>query len=297
MRGPLVVTAPAKVNLFLHIGQKRSDGYHDLQSLVAFAGVGDEISLESDDGFSLSPGGPFGAQLSGLEENLALKAAKLFAEKTGTTRGVRIDLRKNLPIASGLGGGSADAAAVLRGLARLWQLNPDQSALLETAELIGADVPVCVASRTSWMEGRGELVHPLPPLPIAGLLLVNPGVHIPTAHAFAALGARHGTGMLAPNAPFPDVYALVHFLRDTKNDLEAPAKMIAPAVADVLQELNGLPGALFACMSGSGATCFALFADQQEARAAATPLQEAHPDWWICKTTFVDNPHALAGLA
>lgn len=286
MSGPLVVAAPAKVNLFLHVGGKRADDYHDLESLVAFTAFGDEIFLEPDDGISLSLSGPFGAQLSGIEENLALKAAQLFAERAGAEKGVRIGLRKNVPVASGLGGGSADAAAVLRGLTRLWQLDPDRAVLMEIAASLGADIPVCVDSRPSWMEGRGECVSLLPALPNSSVLLVNPGVQVSTAQVFAALGPRRGVGMLPPQAPFPDVYALVRFLRDMINDLETPARTIAPVIAEVLCEMNDLRDILLARMSGSGATCFALFADQKTARNAAYLLRVRHPEWWITETVF-----------
>jgi 4-diphosphocytidyl-2-C-methyl-D-erythritol kinase len=291
--GPLVVAAPAKVNLFLHVGDKRADGYHDLQSLVAFTAFGDEISLFHDDVFSLSLSGPFADQLSGGEDNLALQAGKLLAKKIGTGRGARIKLRKNLPVASGLGGGSADAAAVLRGLMGLWRLDANRKSLLETAELLGADVPACVVGGTSWMEGKGERVHPLPPLPKTGVLLVNPGVQIATTSVFAALRSHRGLAMQPPQSPFPDARALVRFLRGTTNDLELPAQTIAPVVADVLQELNALPDALFARMSGSGATCFALFVDDEGSSTAASMLRNRHPSWWITETTFFDTASDL----
>jgi 4-diphosphocytidyl-2-C-methyl-D-erythritol kinase len=287
--GPLVVAAPAKVNLFLHVGGKRTDGYHDLQSLAAFTAFGDEISLEIDDEISLSLSGPFGAQLSGGAENLALKAARLFAEETGAKRGARMGLRKNLPVASGLGGGSADAAAVLRGLTRLWQIDFDADALREIAGPLGADVPVCIDSATSWMEGKGERVRPLPPLPGTGVLLVNPGVQIPTARVFAALGQRRGLGMLPPQAPLSNAYALIRLLRDTTNDLELPARTIAPVIGEVLRELDDLPDVLLARMSGSGATCFGLFIDEAAACAAAQLLRARRPEWWIAETVFKDR--------
>jgi 4-diphosphocytidyl-2-C-methyl-D-erythritol kinase len=287
--GPLVVAAPAKVNLFLHVGEKRADGYHDIQSLAAFTAFGDEISLESDDGISLSLSGPFGAQLSGGAENLALKAAKLLAEKTGTKRGARIALQKNLPVASGLGGGSADAAAVLRGLDGLWQCAVGRDGLREIAGSLGADVPVCIDSATSWMEGKGECVRPLPPLPRAGVLLVNPRVQVSTAQVFAALGRRRGMGILAPQASLVDVYGLIRFLRDTTNDLEPSARKIAPVIAKVLREINDLPDVLLARMSGSGATCFGLFFDEAAARAAALLLRSRHPEWWTTETAFIDT--------
>lgn len=291
MSRPIVVAAPAKINLFLHVGGRRADGYHDLQSVVAFTACGDEVSLELDGGFSLSLSGPFGMQLPDSEDNLAIKAAKLLGDRSGTGLGARIALRKNLPVASGVGGGSADAAAVLRGLVSLWQLDPDPKTLLEIAQSLGADVPVCVASRTSWMAGKGELLRPLPPLPTAGVLLVNPGVQISTAQVFSTLGTRRGVGMTPPDSRFADIDSLVRFLRDTNNDLEAPARVMVPVMGNVLREINDLPEAMFARMSGSGATCFALFLDGDRARAAARLLRGRHPEWWICDTNFVDIPY------
>lgn len=287
MSGPLIVTAPAKVNLFLHVGTRRADGYHDLESLVAFTAFGDEISLAGDDEISLSLSGPFGADLADEEDNLVLRAVKLLSRNIGTEQGVRVGLQKNIPVASGLGGGSADAAAVLRGLVRLWQIDPDRNRLLEAAESLGADVPVCLASETSWMEGKGERLRALPPLPKTGVLLVNPGVQVSTAQIFAALGPRRGTGMPPPQSAFPDVHALVRFLRGTDNDLQLPAQTIAPIIASLLREMNGLPGALFARMSGSGATCFALFPDEAETATAARHLRTAHSEWWVCETAFL----------
>jgi len=284
--GEFFVAAPAKLNLFLHIGEKRGDGFHDLESLVAFTRCGDEISVAADDGLSLSVNGRFGSQLAGGEENLALRAARRLAERTGFTDGARILLRKNLPIASGMGGGSADAAAVLRGLMRLWSLDLDRETLREIAGSLGADVPVCIDSETAWMEGRGERVRPLPRLPKAGVLLVNPAVAIPTAQVFAALGARRGLGMQCPEMSFADLDALVRFLRGTTNDLEAPAREIAPAIGALLREMNYLPGVLLARMSGSGATCFGLFDCEESARTAGMLLRALQPNWWITETVF-----------
>lgn len=286
MNPALVIAAPAKLNLFLHIGEKRDDGYHDLQSLVAFSLFGDEISTEPDSSISFFLTGPFGAHVPTGEENLALKAAKLFAKKTGTKQGVRIELRKNLPVAAGLGGGSADAAAVLRGLANLWQCHVDREVLHDIGASLGADVPVCIDCVTSWVEGRGERVRPLPPLPDAGVLLVNPGVFVSTGHVFEALCQGRGLNAMPPTRPFEDVYALVRYLQETANDLENPAKRIAPQIAEVLREIMQLPDVLFARMSGSGATCFALFVDSETAGAAASRLRARRPEWWIVDTTF-----------
>lgn len=286
MNPALVIAAPAKLNLFLHVGEKRDDGYHELQSLVAFSVFGDEISAEPDNSISLSSTGPFGAQVPTGEENLALKAAKLFAAKIGTKQGARIELRKNLPVAAGLGGGSADAAAVLRGLANLWHYHVDRNVLHDIGASLGADVPVCIDCVTSWMEGRGERVRPLPPLPEVGVLLVNPGVSVSTAQVFEALGQGRGMDAMPPTGPFEDVYALVRCLQETANDLENPAKKIAPQIADVLREIMQLPDVLFARMSGSGATCFALFVDSETARAAASLLRARRQEWWIVDTRF-----------
>jgi 4-diphosphocytidyl-2-C-methyl-D-erythritol kinase len=289
VNGPLTVAAPAKLNLFLHVGDKRGDGYHDLESLVAFAACGDEIALESHDDLFLTVDGPFGVGVPTGEDNLALKAAKLFAERTGAAGGARISLRKNLPVASGLGGGSADAAAVLRGLTRLWQRELNRNELCRMAASLGADVAVCLDSVTAWMEGRGECVRALPPLPRTGVLLVNPGVPVPTAQVFAALGVRRGLNLRAPKSGFEDVHTLVRYLRETTNDLEAPAKTVAPLVGELLQVMNALPDVLLARMSGSGATCFGLFANEYVASAAARLLRTRHPQWWIVESTFTDG--------
>lgn len=286
MSPALVIPAPAKLNLFLHVGEKRDDGYHDIQSLVAFSRFGDEISAEPDTSISLSSTGPFGAHVPTGEENLALKAAKLFAETIGTRQGARIALRKNLPVAAGLGGGSADAAAVLRGLAILWHCHVDRGTLHDIGASLGADVPVCIDCVTSWIEGRGEHVRPLPPLPDAGVLLVNPGVFVSTAQVFEALRQGRRLNAMPPTGRFDDVYALVRCLQETANDLENPAKRIAPQIDEVLWEIMQLPDVLFARMSGSGATCFALFVDSRTARAAASLLRARRSEWWIVDTSF-----------
>jgi 4-diphosphocytidyl-2-C-methyl-D-erythritol kinase len=292
--GGLLVAAPAKLNLFLHVGDKRADGHHDLESLVAFTLCGDEIHFEPDESISLSLSGPFGAQLSADEDNLALRAAMLLAEKTGIRRGARVHLCKILPVASGLGGGSADAAAVLRGLVRLWEIDFDREGLGEVGASLGADVPVCIDSTTAWMEGKGERVCALPPLPKARVLLVNPGVPVPTAQVFTTLRERRGVGATPPQGAFTDVYALAHFLRERTNDLEAPARAIAPIIGEVLQEIEKLPDVLLARMSGSGATCFGLFSDEEQVRGAGVVLRSRHPQWWIAETVFRAGDTVLA---
>jgi len=262
------VFAPAKINLFLHAGDKRADGYHALQSLVVFTDVGDALTLDHDAALTLTIEGPFAQGLAGEADNLILKAARALSKTA------RMTLTKNLPVASGIGGGSADAAAALRGLAKLHGM--DTAGLQETAAMLGSDVPVCVASRSAWMEGRGEVVTPVP-APRLAMVLVNPGVAVPTAGVFRALESRRGTGMALP-AGFDSGQGLLDFLKRMSNDLEAPARAIQPVIGEVLQALSG---AGLARMSGSGATCFGVFDDDAQAVAAARDIARAHPAWWV----------------
>lgn len=280
---PLRVFAPAKLNLFLHVLGKRADGYHALQSLVAFADIGDHLTFADADDFSLRIEGPFGAGLAGETDNLVLRAARALAALTGYTRGAHITLTKNLPVASGIGGGSADAAAALRGLIALWNTGDvDAAALNACAAAIGSDVPVCVASRTSWMEGRGERVTRAPALPDASLVLVNPGIAVSTRDVF------RGVVCDPQPAPMPHAFADFARLRDylaaTRNDLEAPARALAGDIGVALDALTQ-NGCAFARMSGSGATCFGLFEHRRDAQEAADAI--ARPGWWVKAGGFV----------
>ena len=277
--------ARAKINLFLHVGTKRGDGFHPLQSLAVFPMTGDRLMAEEAADLSLVMDGPFAASLAD-EDNLVLKAARALAERAGRLPQARLTLTKNLPVASGIGGGSADAAAALRALSSLWRLDLDEKALCEIGAGIGSDVPVCVASEPSFMEGRGEILTPLPMLPRLPLLLVNPGVAVSTRDVFAALRDRHGVEMKLPRGNFGDLADLLRFLETTGNDLQAPAIALQPVISEVLKALAGLPGALFARMSGSGATSFALMADDDCCRRAAALLKQRHPDWWV-EASFV----------
>ena len=291
----LRVLAPAKVNLFLHVGDKRADGYHTLQSLVAFTEAGDELAFSPDRELKLVIDGPFASVLKADADNLVLKAARALAAHAGVKRGANISLTKNLPIASGIGGGSADAAATLRGLARLWGLKPDGDELLAVAETLGSDVPVCVSSRAQWMEGRGEILTALDPLPAMAMVLVNPGVAVPTPKVFAALTDRRGTN-LSPPPRFKGPTDFIAYLKNTSNDLEAPARSIAPIIDDVLGALTCQPDVHLARMSGSGATCFALFDTDEEAAAAAAAIGARHPKWWTVATKIADIPAAALPL-
>lgn len=269
----MIEAAPAKVNLCLHVTGQRADGYHLLDSLVVFAGVGDQIAARPGDGLSLRVTGPAAAGLSAGPDNLVLRAARAF----GTERGAAIELQKILPVASGIGGGSADAAATLRLLARLWQLPlPDAATVLA----LGADVPVCLAGRPVRMQGIGEGLTELPALPPAWLVLVNPGVAVATPAVFRGLARKTNPSM--PEVPrFTDVQAMATWLADQRNDLEPAAEGLAPVIGVARRALAVQPGCLLARMSGSGATCFGLFEGKAQAEAAAREIRAEQSDWWV----------------
>lgn len=284
--------AAAKLNLTLRILGRRADGYHDLSSLVAFADIGDRVSVAPADGLTLAIEGPAAGALADLptEDNLVMRAARVLRAETGVSAGAALSLEKHLPVASGIGGGSADAAAVLRLLPRLWGIAPDPGLLARLALALGADVPVCLEGRPAWMEGVGEIVTPAGPLardPTPGVLLANPGVATPTGAVFAALdapalapggGGAHRT-YRAPLGPTLD--DLVAAIAPVGNDLSEAACRVTPAIRRVLQALDILPGVAHAALSGSGATCFALFRDRATAGRAADILRAAEPGWWI----------------
>jgi len=278
------VQAPAKVNLFLHVGDRRPDGFHDLQSLVVFTRTGDELSFAPAEGLRLAIEGPFANALTPDPDNLVLKAARALAAHAGVQEGAHIVLTKNLPVASGIGGGSADAAAALRGLAKLWKLNLPHDVLHKIGETLGSDVPVCVESNSAWMEGRGENVTELSGIPKVPIVLVNPGVAVSTGKVFAALKERRGVGLPRP-PKMQNAADLVAYLKTTSNDLEAPAREIAPVIGEVLDALAAQPGALLSRMSGSGATCFGLFGNTSAAQNASTAMRARQSSWWVVATT------------
>ena len=300
MKAPLAANAPlttrarAKVNLTLRVLGRRADGYHELESLVAFAGVGDTLSLEPGPELALTIGGPRGDGLPVDESNLILRAARALAAETAgtidTLRAGAFHLVKCLPVASGIGGGSADAAAALRLLARLNGLAPDDPALLRAAASVGADVPVCLASRARIMAGIGERLGPPLRLPPLFALLVNPSVPVETAAVFKELGLRAGeatSGAGEPAIPQHETTAgLIASMAESGNDLEAPARRIAPVIDAVLAALGDQPGCRLARMSGSGATCFALFDDCRQSTAAGRVLARAWPGWWVKATVL-----------
>ena len=271
--------ASAKINLFLHVGERRADGFHPLQSLAVFTDRGDVLSIAAAPELSLTVDGPFAQGLAGEGDNLVLRAARTLGGQ-----GARLTLTKNLPVASGIGGGSADAAAALRGLNQLWGAGKDASALCEIAAALGSDIPVCVNSTPAFMEGRGEILRAPQSMPRIPMLLVNPGVAVPTKDVFAGLKERSGVEMALPRGRFGDTADLLRFLDTTRNDLEAPAVALQPVIADVLAAIRALPGALLARMSGSGATCFGIFADDDACARAGEVLRKSAPGWWIAPT-------------
>lgn len=277
---PIRVFAPAKVNLFLHVGARRANGYHELQSLMAFADVGDELAIEPGAGLSLTVEGPFIDALASEKNNIVLKAALALAERAGVTPNAKITLTKSLPVASGLGGGSSDAAAALRGLCKLWRVTVTEADLQEIAVTLGADVPVCLKGRPCWVEGIGEKLSVVPIFPTLYVVLINPGVAVSTAQAYGAVQEKTGTATQHPSA-FRDAAALIDFLRTTNNDLQKPAVKLAPVIDEVLAALHAEPSTLLARMSGSGATCLGIFASKDDARSIAEKMVAAHSDWWV----------------
>lgn len=269
--------APAKINLFLHVTGKRADRYHLLDSLVVFAGIGDRLHAEPSDGLSLSLTGAFAAGLAGEGDNLVLRAARALADAAGIAPNAAIVLEKNLPVASGIGGGSADAAAALRLLSRLWGVALDPAMMYRLAERLGADVPVCLSGQPTRMRGVGEQLDPAPTMPACGLVLVNPGVALGTADVFRARAGGFSAQADLP-AGWVSAAAMAAGLRGLTNDLQPPAVALCPVIGEVLAALTARPGCLLARMSGSGATCFGLFPDPDRAAKEAASLARA--GWW-----------------
>ena len=297
MAAARVERAPAKINLTLRVIARRPDGYHDIESLVAFAGVADRLSFMPDRMLALAVGGPMAARCGAIADNLVLKAAHALSERVAGLKVGRFLLSKRLPVAAGLGGGSSDAAAALRLLARANHLSLEDPRLIEAAQVTGADVPVCLDPQTRVMRGIGDVLSDrikLAPLPA---ILVNPGVMVATGEVFRVLalnGPAAKVGGLPISSGPQDTWvgwgsglaALVAGLASVGNDLEKPAIRLRPVIAHVLQALATLPGCRLARMSGSGASCFGLFATAREASLAARRLRAEQPTWWIRTTTL-----------
>jgi len=273
------VEARAKVNLHLHVTGRRPDGYHELDSLVVFAAVGDTVEARHADGLSLEIDGPFAGPLAAEADNLVLRAAGALARsQPGAARGAALRLTKRLPLASGIGGGSADAAATLRALDLLWGLGTPEPELGRIGLSLGADVPVCLRGRPVRMQGIGEILEPAPALPAFGLVLVNPGVAVPTQAVFRARSPGFREAAALPPG-WGDAAGLAAVLERCSNDLAEAAIGLAPGIDVVLAALRADPGVLLARMSGSGATCFGITSSPEEAAAAAARL--ARPSWWV----------------
>lgn len=291
-REPIAFHAPAKINLALHVTGRRDDGYHLLETLAVFAGYGDRVTaVPSDaDGFAVS--GPFAADVPFDASNLVLKARDLLraAFPAATRQPVRIALEKNLPPASGIGGGSSDAAATLRALRAVWGLVLPAHELMRLAAPLGADLPMCVAARPLVARGIGERIESVERLPSLPLVVVNPGVPVATSDVFRRLARRDN----APLPPLPgrrDPATLAGWLAAARNDLETPAVEVAPMIAEALAAIRA-GGAALARMSGSGATCFGLFPTQADAAGAARRISRARPGWWVVATQSTEASDA-----
>lgn len=271
------IFAPAKINLFLHITGKRADGYHTLQSLMAFVSAGDRLSFSAAKELSLEVQGPFASSLASPQDNLVYKAARLLAEKHGISPDVKITLTKNLPVASGLGGGSSDAAAALKGLTKFWKLQEDLLGIERIALELGADVPACIGAHSVFAEGIGEVLKGVT-MPSLYLLLVNPLVPTPTAEVF-----RKFSGGFMPPVEKKASYALPDIIAG-RNNLTAAAIAVTPAIAEVLAALAGTPDCQLARVSGSGATCFGIYPDEKSVSRAAAILKKVYPEWWVVPT-------------
>jgi 4-diphosphocytidyl-2-C-methyl-D-erythritol kinase len=282
------IFAPAKINLYLHVVGRRADGYHLLDSLVTFVdGVGDRLRIIPAEAFSLHIEGEAAGALAAtaVNDNLVTRAAHALAKATGKRLNCKIILDKDMPIASGIGGGSSDAAACLLGLCQFWQIDADMEILMPIARSLGQDVVACLTQQTCYFRGIGDEIAESPSLPKAAILMVNPRQPVPTPAVFAARSGAFSQAAEFASRP-TDLAALIKSLESCRNDLTAPALTIAPVIKQCLQALQNSEACLYTTMSGSGATCFGLFADSAQAAAAGTKLRQHHPDWWIRQGTI-----------
>jgi 4-diphosphocytidyl-2-C-methyl-D-erythritol kinase len=284
---PLREFAPAKVNLWLHVLGRRADGFHELDSLVAFADVGDELTFTPADALSLRVDGPFAKAAGPIDANLVTRAVQALSASLPSLRLGLFALTKHLPAAAGLGGGSADAAAAMRLLAVANGLPIDQPAFLDAADSIGSDVRACLQPRARLIRGRGDIVGPALAMPALHAVLVNPGVACPTGGVFAALGLPPGD-QFAPRQedPTAQVAPTMADIAAARNDLQEPAARLAPDIAHVLEALHSTTGIELARMSGSGATCFGIYPSRELAEAAAAAISRAHRAWWVRAATL-----------
>jgi 4-diphosphocytidyl-2-C-methyl-D-erythritol kinase len=286
MPQPLATRAPAKINLTLHVLGRRADGYHDLESLVAFAGTGDDLRLEPGAALALHVEGPTAPLAGSNSDNLVLKAARLLIERVEGLKVGTFHLTKRLPVAAGIGGGSSDAAAALRLLARINGMPLSHPALREAARLTGADVPVCLEPRARMMRGAGEELGPVLTLPRLFAVLVNPRVPVGTPVVFKTLGLQPGQDLAGASHPNVEPNAVIDALKNARNDLEPPALTIQPLIGEALDLLRRTKGCHLARMSGSGATVFGLYDSCEIAAEAAKAVRRERPDWWVKATSL-----------
>lgn len=281
----IILNAPAKINLYLHITGKKPNGYHLLDSLVVFSDIGDVITIEASSQFSLTCDGPFAQNLpKNPDDNLIYKTVKVMADHINQPPNVAINLTKNLPIAAGIGGGSSDAATVLKGLAKIWGIT-DINVLHNIGLSLGADIPACLFKQPCFMRGIGGEIIPADNIPSMSLILINPNVPLSTPDVFQNRSAPFSKMATFNSAHFIDA------LSKTTNDLQHSACQLAPEVQQVLDSLNKQKGCVFSRMSGSGATCFALFNTSKDATGAVLKLKSQHPNWWIeCGKTYSSPP-------
>ncbi|WIY53518.1 4-(cytidine 5'-diphospho)-2-C-methyl-D-erythritol kinase [Devosia sp. YIM 151766] len=279
----LIQPAPAKINLALHVTRRRDDGYHELESLIVFADLSDELEAHAADRDSLVLSGPFGDALGAGPDNLVLRAVAAFRARWPqlSPPGLALHLAKNLPVAAGIGGGSADAAAALRLMAALAPEPVPVAGLVDLAAGIGADVPACLLSRPLVARGIGEILSPLPEFPPLYLVLVNPGIAVATADIFRRLRSHDNYPLPALPTPLTRPAQLGLWLAETRNDLEPPAIKLVPEIGRLIDELADSPGCMLARMSGSGATVFGLFGSAGPAHEAASEIRRLHPDYWV----------------
>jgi len=283
---PIHVFAPAKINLFLHITGKREDGYHTLQSLMGFVDVGDDLTFEPHDGLYIDVDGTFASPISNPRDNLVYKAAILLSEHYKIPPRAKIILTKNLPIASGLGGGSSDAAATLQGLAKLWILQEEPDVMAQIAQKLGADVTACLYKKLVWSEGIGEKITRLPDMPNIHFVLANPMVQTPTPEVFKHFRSRFNPPILFSGRRKTSAEWIAD-LKIYRNDLTDAAIAVTPEIRDVLSALGETKECLLHRLSGTGATCYGIYSTPEAANIAAHTLEEKYSEWWVVKTNML----------
>jgi 4-diphosphocytidyl-2-C-methyl-D-erythritol kinase len=290
------LSASAKINLYLHVIKHRQDGYHELDSLVTFAGIHDNIHLTPTTDLKLFLTGPYRNDLGLENNNLVIKAAIALREKTGVNLGANIVLEKNLPVASGIGGGSADCAAVLKGLVQLWKIDINISDLNQLCLQLGSDIPVCYHGQTAFMSGRGEIINNAPTLPSCWLVLVNPGFSLSTRAVFKARQkilkknySQSGQFLVSPKT----TNQLASLLKERSNDLTEAAISLQPEISEVLKALRNTDSVLLTRMSGSGATCFGVYDNFSSAKLAAKNISFNYPNWWVRPTPIAEKKEAV----